>query len=73
MGEDLVLLASTLDAVEANIWRKSLDEEGIPVLVRQDDPLGPLGVHHLGARYDIYVLRRDERRARFLLGLPPQG
>ncbi len=73
MGQELVLLASTSDPLEADIWRRSLEEEGIAVLVRQDDPLGPLGVHHVGTRYHLYVLRGHERRARFLLGLPGQG
>ncbi len=72
MEDRLTLLASTFDPLEAEIWCKALEEEGIAVLLRQDDPLGPLGLH-LGARYEIYVFRGEERRARFVLGLGTDG
>lgn len=67
-----MLLASTYDPLEAAIWRQALEEEGIPVWVRQDDPLGPLGVHHLTPRYDLYVLASHLAQGRLILALSRQ-
>ena len=68
-GDQLVKVASARDEVEANVWRDTLEKEGIAVYVRNVDPLSPFGIpSSLPFSLDLFVLARDEKRARWLLG-----
>jgi hypothetical protein len=67
MGDDLVLLG-TVGHVEGRIWRDALAQEGIPVLVRSADPLGPAGYAPAIGDVRVYVRGEHERRARWIIG-----
>jgi hypothetical protein len=67
-SDDLVLLAVAGSQIEATIWRDALEQEGIRPLVRNRDPLAPVGIPMPLSKYEIFVLRRDERRARWIIG-----
>ena len=74
-GDQLVKVAVAHDEVEAGVWRNALEQEGIAVYVKNADALGSFGVAPaLPYSLEIFVLARDERRARWLLGrLKPQA
>ncbi len=66
--ESLVAIGVAHDEVEATIWRDSLEREGIAVYVKNADPLTPLGVAPLPGSQQLFVLGKDEKRARLILG-----
>jgi hypothetical protein len=66
--DSIVLIGVAENELEVNVWRDILSREGIEALVRADDPLAPLGATPLPASLKVYVLARDEKRARWLLG-----
>lgn len=65
---DLVKLGVARDEVEAGIWRDLLEKEGIPLFLKSLDPLSPFGVAPMPGSIEAYVLARDEKRARWILG-----
>ncbi|HUF54812.1 MAG TPA: hypothetical protein VMR52_13765 [Dehalococcoidia bacterium] len=67
MADDLVLLG-TAGHLEARIWRDALAQEGIPVLMRPADPLGPAGYAPAMGDVRVYVRSEHERRARWVMG-----
>ncbi len=74
MGADndrLIKIGEAQDEVEAGIWRDTLEREGISVFIRRLDPLASFGVSSLLSGLEVFVLERDERRARWLLGDSP--
>jgi len=65
----LVKIAVAHDEVEANVWKDALEQDGIMPYVKSLDPLTPFGVApSLPASFEVYVLREDEKRARWILG-----
>ncbi len=65
----LVKIAVAHDEVEANIWKDALEQDGIMPYVKSLDPLTPFGVApSLPASLEVYVLPKDEKRARWILG-----
>jgi hypothetical protein len=66
--EDLVLIGTATSEVEATIWRDALEQEGVASFVRNRDPLAPIGVPALFGRFELFVLPRDEKRARWIIG-----
>ena len=66
--DDLVLLAVASSEVEATIWRDALEQEGVRSLVRNRDPLAPVGIPVFFDKYEVFVLQRDEKRARWVIG-----
>jgi L,D-peptidoglycan transpeptidase YkuD (ErfK/YbiS/YcfS/YnhG family) len=74
-SDRLVKIAVARDEVEANVWKDALGQEGITPYVKNLDPLTPLGVAPaLPSSFEVYVLARDEKRARWVLGeLRPSG
>jgi hypothetical protein len=65
----LVKIAVARDELEASVWRDTLEQDGIKPYVKSLDPLTPFGVApSLPASFELYVLARDEKRARWLLG-----
>ncbi len=65
----LVKIAVAHDELEANVWKDALEQDGITPFVKSLDPLTPLGVApSLPASLEVYVLREDEKRARWILG-----
>ncbi len=71
----LVKIAVANDEFEARVWKDALEQDGITPYIKSLDPLTPLGVAPaLPASFELYVLARDEKRARWVLGeLPPSG
>ena len=69
-GEALVLLARPSGEPEAQIWRDMLGREGIRCLVKNiDAATAQSGAAGPAWAYELWVLRRDLRRAREALGL----
>jgi len=66
--DKLVLLAVASSEVEATIWRDALEQEGIRPFVRNRDPLAAVGIPVFFDKYDVFVLQRDEKRARWVIG-----
>jgi hypothetical protein len=66
--DGLVLLAVASSELEATIWRDALEQEGIRPFVRNRDPLAPAGIPFLFDKFEVFVLQRDERRARWIIG-----
>jgi hypothetical protein len=62
------LLAVASSEVEAQIWRDALEQEGIRPFVRNRAPLAYLGSDALFATYEVFVLGRDLKRARWVIG-----
>lgn len=71
--DELVLVARPQGEPEALMLRELLDEHGIRAMVKNRDAAsaqaGGLGPSWA---YELWVLRRDLRRARELLDLPPE-
>jgi hypothetical protein len=66
--DDLVRLAIASDEIEAHIWRDALEQEGIRPLVRSRSPLSTMGGGALFESFEVLVLARDEKRARWIIG-----
>lgn len=65
----LVKIAVAHDELEANVWKDALEQDGVSPYIKSLDPLTPFGVApSLPASLEIYVLARDEKRARWILG-----
>jgi hypothetical protein len=67
-NDGLVLLSVASSEVEATIWRDALEQEGITPFIRNRDPLAPLGIPVIFDKYEVFVLQRDEKRARWIIG-----
>ena len=67
-SDDIILLAVASSEVEATIWRDALEQEGVRVFVRNRDPLAPMGVPAVFHQFEVFVLARDEKRARWVIG-----
>lgn len=67
-SDDLVLIAISHSEIEATIWRDALEQEGVRAFVRNRDPLAPLGVPTPFPTLEVFVLGRDEKRARWVIG-----
>ncbi len=73
-SDRLVKIAVARDEFEANVLKDALEQEGITPYVKSRDPLTSFGVAPLPSSLEMYVLARDERRARWVLGeLNPPG
>ncbi len=72
-SDRLVMIGVAHDEVEASIWRDALEREGVAVYVKNADPLGSFGLPPLPGSLQVFVLARDERRARWILGDLPDG
>lgn len=67
-AEALVKLAVARDDLEAGLWRDALQQEGIPVYLRNADPLGSIGAApSLPFSLELFVLAKDELQARQVL------
>ncbi len=66
--DKLVLLAVASSEVEATIWRDALEQDGIRSFVRNRDPLAPVGMPMFFDKFEVFVLERDEKRARWVIG-----
>jgi hypothetical protein len=66
--DDLVRLAVASSEVEALIMRDALEQEGIRPFIRNSAPLAYLGGDAMFATYAVFVLARDEKRARWIIG-----
>ena len=62
------LLAVASSELEAQIWRDALEQEGIRPFVKKRAPLPYLGADALFATYEVFVLGRDLKRARWVIG-----
>ena len=67
-SDELVLIAISHSEIEATIWRDALEQEGVPAFVRNRDPLAALGVPTPFPTLELYVVGRDEKRARWVIG-----
>ena len=67
-SERLVKIGVAHDEVEASIWRDALEREGVIAYVKSVDPLTPFGVAPQPGSLEVFVLARDEKRARWILG-----
>jgi hypothetical protein len=68
-ADRLVKVATASDEVEAGILRDALEQESIAVYLKNVDPMGSFGVaSSLPYTLELFVLARDQRRARWLLG-----
>jgi hypothetical protein len=63
-----VLLAVASSELEAQIWRDALEQEGIRPFVKKRSPLPYLGADALFATYEVFVMRRDFKRAQWVIG-----
>jgi len=68
--DESVLLAVASSELEAQIWRDALEQEGIRPFIKKRAPLAYLGGDALFATYEVFVLRRDLKRARWVIGEP---
>ena len=66
--DELVRLAIASDEIEAHIWRDALEQEGIRPLVRSRSPIASMGGGALFETFEVLVLARDEKRARWIIG-----
>ena len=67
--DSMTKIAVAHDEFEANVWRDALEQEGIKPYIKSLDPLTPFGVApSLPSSFEVYVLARDEKRARWILG-----
>ncbi len=68
-SDRLVKIAVARDELEANVLKDALEQEGITPYIKSLDPLTPFGVAPaLPSSLEVYVLSRDEKRARWILG-----
>ncbi len=68
-SDRLVKIAVARDELEANVLKDALGQEGITPYIQSLDPLTPFGVAPgLPSSLEVYVLARDEKRARWILG-----
>jgi hypothetical protein len=67
-NDRLVLLGIATSQVEATIWRDALEQDGIRSFVRNRDPLAPVGIPMFFDKFELFVLDRDEKRARWIVG-----
>ncbi len=67
-SDRLVMIGVAHDEVEASIWRDALEREGVAVYVKSADPLSSFGLPPLPGSLQVFVLARDEKRARWILG-----
>jgi hypothetical protein len=64
-----VKIAVARDELEANVLRDALEQEGITPYIKSRDPMTSFGVAPgLPSSLEVYVLARDEKRARWILG-----
>ena len=71
-SDRLVKIAVAHDEFEANVWKDALEQDGVKPYIKNLDPLTPFGVAtSLPASFEVYVLARDEKRARWILGQLP--
>jgi hypothetical protein len=66
--DEVVRLAVASSQIEAQIWRDALEQEGIRPLVRSRSPLSTMGGGDLFETFEVLVLARDEKRARWIIG-----
>ncbi|MEO8456262.1 MAG: DUF2007 domain-containing protein [Chloroflexota bacterium] len=66
--DELMLIALASNELEAQIWRDALAQEGIVPLIRSQNPLTTLGGGALFETFEVLVLGRDEKRARWIIG-----
>jgi hypothetical protein len=65
----LVKIAVARDEFEATVWKDALEQDGITPFVKSLDPLTSFGVAPASpSSLELYVLARDEKRARWVLG-----
>jgi hypothetical protein len=71
--QGMVKIGVARDQVEAAIWRDALQQEGINAFIKNIDPLTALPYVESSTPYsfEVFVAAADERRARWILGLPP--
>lgn len=67
-SDELVLIAISHSEIEATIWRDALEQEGVRAFVRNRDPLAAIGVPMPFPTLEVFVLGRDEKRARWVIG-----
>lgn len=67
-SDDLILIAVSHSEIEATIWQDALEQEGIRPFVRNRDPLAAIGVPMPFPTIEVFVLARDEKRARWVIG-----
>ena len=67
-SDRLVMIGVAHDDVEASIWRDALEREGVAVYLKNTGPLSSFGVAPLSGSLQLFVLARDEKRARWILG-----
>jgi hypothetical protein len=72
--QGMVKIGVARDQVEAAIWRDALRQEGVNVFIKNIDPLTAVPYVESSTPYsfEVFVLASDERRARWILGLPLQ-
>ena len=72
--QGMVKIGVARDQVEAAIWRDALQQEGINAFIKNIDPLAALPYVESATPYslEVFVAAADERRARWILALPPQ-
>lgn len=66
--DESVLLAVASSELEAQIWRDALEQEGIRPFVRNRNAQPYLGNDAFFPMYEVFVLRRDLKRARWIIG-----
>ncbi|MGQ9571816.1 MAG: putative signal transducing protein [Dehalococcoidia bacterium] len=71
--QGMVRIGVARDQVEAAIWRDALEQEGIKAFIKNVDPLAALPYVESSTpfSFEVFVPAADERRARWILGLPP--
>jgi len=72
--QGMVKIGVARDQVEAAIWHDALRQEGIKAFIKNIDPLTALPYVESSTPYsfEVFVLASDERRARWILALPPE-
>jgi hypothetical protein len=72
--QGMVKIGVARDQVEAAIWRDALWQEGINAFIKNIDPLTAVPYVESSTPYsfEVFVPAADERRARWILGLPLQ-
>ena len=72
--QGMVKIGVARDQVEAAIWRDTLRQDGINAFIKNIDPLTALPYVESSTPYsfEVFVPAADERRARWILALPPQ-
>lgn len=72
--QGMVKIAVARDQVEAAIWRDALQQDGINAFIKNIDPLTAVPYVESATPYsfEVFVPASDEKRARWILALPPQ-